>query len=445
MVVRSVRASDNKILAQGGQTTLTVTIGGLTAGETGVTLTATLGSFGSASGPARIVLTLQASAEGDATASAELFGDGRSGTSVVTARIGESTRSTAVLMAGAPASIEFEAPAPNAVHDAALPVPITLQLRDADGITVPDTLLGLSTDDGLVSSASAAPSTAIEIMTDRNGRASASLRADPGLVRLRADAGDASASLQLMLHAPPVSLDLIVIREILNPGIAPPGTLVAILLDDGGRPVPGVVVRFATDREDASISHNGEGESGVTDDSGRATGHVVSDAAAEPGEILISVSSGSLSDSATLVLVGPPNQLVLTVSTRGVSTYTLSAQVLDLRGIPIPEGFDVHWSVTGLESDLASVVFEPPASAVVTGLAVTVVNLDHPTVEAVRVIARVAPQVALRYRSGLARLLPRRWILGRLSAESRVAPLHLRLAAHAAARRGAPQPLSSNT
>ena len=391
VVVRSVRASDAKILAESGQTTLAVIVGGLTAGETEVSLTATLGSFGGASGPARIVLTLQASAR-DATVTAELFGDGRSGTAIITARVGESTRSTAVLMAGVPVSIEFEAPETNAVHDAALPVPITLQLRDAGGITVPDTIVQLRTDDGVVSSATATPSFLIALVTDRNGRARASLRAAPGLALLRAGAGDVSASLEIMLHGPPVSLDLIAIRDILHAGIAPPGTLVAVLLDDGGRPVPDVFVAFATDRDDASISHNGLGESGFTDDTGRATGHVVSDAAVEPGEITISVAAGNLNDSVTLVLVGPPSQLVLTVTSHGAGSYTIAAQVFDLESIPIPDGFDVHWSATGLAFDLASLVFDPPVSPVGDGRALTLVNLDQPTLRSVQIVARVTPQ-----------------------------------------------------
>ncbi len=391
LLVRSVRASDTKILAESGQTTLTVSIGGLTAGETVVSLTATLGSFGSASGPSRIVLTLQARGR-DATVSAELFGDGRSGTSIITARIGESTRSTAVLMAGAPVSIEFETPEPNAVHDAARAVPITLQKSDADGITVPDTTVQLRTDEGVISSTTATPSYRIELVTDRNGRARASLRAAPGLALLRAATGGVSASLQLTLHGPPVSLDLIAIRDVLNPGIAPPGTLVALLLDDGGRPVPNVFVAFATDRDDATISHSGLGESGFTDDTGRATAHVVTHASAEPGEMTVKVSAGNLKDSAILVLVGPPSQMVLTVSSRGVGSYAIVAQVFDLDSTPIPGGFDVHWSASGLAWDLASVIFDPPTSPVGDGRAQTLVNLDQPTLQAVQIVARVAPE-----------------------------------------------------
>jgi hypothetical protein len=397
LVVRSVHVSNSKIRADGGQTTVTVTVSGVSSDESDVTLTATLGSFGAPSGPSRIVLTLRVSLTGgNRTASAELYGDGRSGTAVVTAQVSESTRSVAVVMTGGPATIEFEMPDPNAILPADAPALISIQVRDADGVSVPQAEVEFTASKGVVSSGNDIGGV---VMTDRNGRARSVLNAAPGIVRLTAVTGSTTAVLTLTLHGPPVSLQVIAIRDVLIAGEAPSGTFIAILLDDGGRPVPRSPITFTSDREDVRVVHSAEGESNVTDASGRAMGHLTMSADAAPGAVVISVATDGLGDAAdglqdeeSVQILGPPALITLSYEPLSQGVYQVTAAVQDLAGFDIPAGFTVHWSASGLEADLASVLLDPEATAVSDGMAVTIISLDQPTIEPVRISGRVTPE-----------------------------------------------------
>ncbi len=393
LVVRSVRVSDSKIRAEGGQTT--VTVSGASSDDSDVTLVATLGSFGAPSGPSRIVLTLRGSLNGgNRTASTELYGDGRSGTAVVTARVSESTRSVAIILAGDPATIEFETPDLNDILPADVPALITIQVRDAGGVTVPRAEVKITASRGVVSSGNNIDAI---LMTDRNGRVSAALNATPGIVRLTATTGSATEELSLTLHGPPVSLQAIAIRDVLLAGEAPSGTFVAILLDDGGRPVPRIPITFASDREEVRVVHSAEGESNVTDASGRATGHLTIPEDAAPGPVIISIATDALGaadplrDEESVQILGPPALITLSLEPLSQGAYRITANVQDLAGFDIPEGFTVHWSAAGTEADLASVVFDPDATPLSDGFATTIVSLDQPTTEAVRIIGQIAP------------------------------------------------------
>ena len=388
LLVRSVNATDNKILANGGQTTITIHVSGAADADE-VTLTATLGAFGAPIGPRRIVLTLRPSAGGDGTASAELFGDGRAGTGVITGQVDDSTRSTAVIMVGRPASLEFQSPDPNEVVSAAGSILVTIQVRDSGGVTVPDTSIELSTNTGEVASGTHVGAS-ISLQSDNNGRVSAALRSDPGIVRLSAATGDLTATQTITLHGAPVSLQVIAIRESMSPGSAPPGTFVVVLLDDGGRPVPNASVSFNADREGVFISHNADGESARTDGGGRATGHVVTPPAAEPGLVAITVEAVGLSDVQMIRILGSAESLALTIEAMGVGQYLVSAQVLDSAGFGIPEGPVVHWSPVGLESDQELVSFDPRLSPVTDGVATTVVTIAREPADELGVRARVA-------------------------------------------------------
>ena len=155
VVIRSVQLSPSKILASGGQSTVTVTVSGPIEREASITLSTTLGAFGSPSGPSRIVFAVAPTPAAEAVAAAVLFGDGRRGIAVVTARVGESVRSAAVILAGTPTVITFESPGSGAVLAAASAPLVRVQLRDAGGVTVPDVAVSLSTTAGTLRSAGA--------------------------------------------------------------------------------------------------------------------------------------------------------------------------------------------------------------------------------------------------------------------------------------------------
>ena len=107
VVMRSLVVQSDKILAVGGQTTITVRATVPTAESTKITLQTTLGSFGSRGGPNRIVLTLQQEFATSFMAKTELFADGRRGTALITARSEGSARATRVVITGDVAYLSF--------------------------------------------------------------------------------------------------------------------------------------------------------------------------------------------------------------------------------------------------------------------------------------------------------------------------------------------------
>lgn len=398
--VRAVEAAPARIAADGGRSTITVTISPGTGAEavTQVTLTTTLGAFGSAAGPNRVNAALSSRADGTAVAEATLVGDGRLGSAAVTASAGASARSTTVTFFGAPATITFETPSANAVRSAAAPPRLIVQVRDGEGATVPGAAVTFTADRGRLLAGSTPPADdaaagAYTATTGADGRASAYLHADPGAVRVRAAAAGATASLSLTLHGPPTRLELTALARRVNLGDtpfgAPPGTLVASLFDEGGRPVLGVSVRFSTDTEGVTVLHSGEGESGVTGASGRAAAHVSAEDAAETGAVTVTAQAGELSATAAVQIVGPAArlQLVLTAQEEA-GAYDVAALVTDEDGQAVPSGYQVRFSAVGATPS-AEPAFDPVTAETVDGLARTVFTLDGATA-GVRVRAYVA-------------------------------------------------------
>ena len=399
--VRSVEAAPARIAADGGRSTITVTVSPGTGTEavTQVTLTTTLGAFGSAAGPSRVSVALSGRADGTAVAEATLVGDGRLGSAAVTASAGASARATTVTFFGAPAAITFETPSAGAVRSAASPPRLIVQVHDSEGVAVPGASVTFTADRGRLLAGSTPPAddaaagSSYTIATGATGRASAYLHADPGAVRVRAAAGGATASLSLTLHGPPTRLELTALARRVHlgdtPFAAPPGTLVASLFDEGGRPVPGVSVRFGADTEGATVLHSGEGESGVTGASGRAAAHVSAADAAETGTVTITAQAGELSATAAVQIVGPAArlQLVLTAQEEA-GAYDVAALVTDSGGQAVPSGYQVRFSAVGATPSAAA-QFDPVTAETVDGLARTVFTLDGAT-EGVRVRAYVA-------------------------------------------------------
>lgn len=397
--VRSVEAAPAKIAADGGQSTITVTVSPGTGAEavTQVTLTTTRGAFGSAAGPSRVSVALSTQADGTAVATATLVGDGRLGAAALTASAGASARSTTVTFFGAPATTTFETPSADAVRSAASPPRLIVQVRDGAGVTVPGASVTFTTDRGRLAAGAASPAddapASYTGTTDAGGRASAYLHADPGAVRVRAAAGSATASLALTLHGPPAQLELTALARRVNlgdtPFAAPPGTLVASLFDEGGRPVPRVSVRFSSDVEGVTIVQSGEGESGVTGASGRAAAHVSAADAAETGTVTITARAGDLSATAAIRIVGPAARLQLVLTPQETAgAYGVAALVTDSGGAAVPSGYKVHFSAVGATPS-AMPAFDPVTAETMDGLARTVFTLDGAT-DGVRVRAYVA-------------------------------------------------------
>ena len=400
--VRSLSASPAKVAAAGGQTTIRVTVAWNAAGESNprVALASTLGAFGSAGGPSRVSVALHAQGDGTAVATATLVGDGRLGAAAVTARAGASVRSTTVTFVGAPATVVFKTPSADAVLDAAAAPRLIVQVRDSAGVEVSGASVTFTADAGRLLASSTPPADdtpAVAVATvrsDSRGKASAFLHADPGAVRVRAAAGAAAASLALTLHGPPAQLELTALTRRVNlgdtPFAAPPGTLVAVLFDAGGRPVPRVPVRFQADVEGVTVVQSGEGESGVTGASGRAAAHVSAADAAEAGAVTIAAWAGALSASATIRIVGPATDLRLVVSPRDADgAYRVVALVTDAGGRAVPSGYQVRFSAVGATPS-AMPAFDPVTAETVNGLAFTRFTLEGDSLAGVRVRAQVS-------------------------------------------------------
>ena len=381
-VVRGVSVSPAKILADGGQTEVQVSVSGVAGGESQVTLSTTLGAFGAASGPMQVVLPLEVDADGDAAASVTLFGDGSGGTAAVTAWIGNSVRTATVVMAGAPQRVEFLSPAADAVISAEASVRVAVELRDGGGVTVPDISVVLHASGGVWLSDTSSSATQT-LVTDANGRVRASLRGDPGTVTVTASSGEALGTLTLTLHGPTVSVQLVALRDFVASDGAgqavAPGTLVAILLDGGGRPVVSRSVQFGTDRASVRVDHTEAGESTLTDSSGRASGHV-SAGGAEPGLVTVTASADGINATVTLRVVGPPAQLAVGVTHLADGSFRLVVLVSDVAGQLVLDGPVVTWAVSGLPEGVEA-IFDPPRSSLRNGLGLTLLRVPGDAAE----------------------------------------------------------------
>ena len=403
VVIRSVQLSPSKILANGGQSTVTVTVSGPIEREASITLSTTLGAFGSPSGPSRIVLAVAPTPASEAVATAVLFGDGRRGIAAVTARVGESVRSAAVILAGATTVIAFESPGAGAVLAAASAPLVRVQLRDAGGVTVPDVAVRLSTTAGTLRSDGAGEGRQLDLRTDNNGRVAATVVAPPGAVTLRASAGEVSAERSFTLHGPAASLQLLALRARVNlgddPFPAPDGTLVAIALDDGGRPVPGMRIRFTSDSAGVSVVQSGAGESDVTDSGGRASGHVSAAGAAAPGSVVIGASVDGLEASVALWVVGPPAEIALRAVPVEAGLYRLHATVADATGTGVPTGYHLAFTAEG------GAGVDPDEALVREGEAAVDLHVTGPVSEVIVGAVLIDAPAPLSVRASLAEVL----------------------------------------
>ncbi len=416
--IDGLSASPAQAAADGGRITITVSVSDVApAGET-VTLATTRGAFGAAAGPTRIVLPVMPGADGAAVATAVLVGNGSVGRASVTASSLLTSRRITVRFIGEPAGLAFTDP-PAGTQAARESYAVALRASDLSGAVVPGAPVTLTTDRGALSGGGQRGAT-ITVTTDAQGRASATLDAPLGPVRLRASAGAAAATRDLRFIGPPARLDLASLRDTINlhddPFPAPPRSLVVVVYDEIGQPVSGVPVTFEIDAPGLRVVSDGPGGSFETDDAGAVRGRLTSGAGSAPGVITVTARAAGLEGNAEVRVAGPPASLLLFLSEIGGGGFALRALLRDAAGAPVATGYEVHWralnvpaggavtfaprvsmSRAGAADTVATVVTDPPAS--VTAWAV-VVGSD-PVVSAAAVLPAPLPVSGAPLAAGL--------------------------------------------
>lgn len=393
-----VTAEPTQLSAQGGRSQIVVQIPTSAADdETHVTLTTDLGAFTGDSGPQRLGVPLApASTPGVMRASVELVGDGRAGLSVVTARVGDLVDTVAVRFIGRPAVLAQRSPATAAALDALSPHPIRVEVRDTNGIAVPDAevvfrIVQAASGAELRSGARAEPEQ-MSVTSNVSGVASVLLSGTPGTVRLRASSGSASLEIRLELHGEPASLRLIGFDgETIGVGQqGSAGSLQALLVDRNGRSAPNQRISFEATPGGPSVVADAEGESFVTDGSGRARVHLdATNAQLGTHTITARWSRGgaTLTDGIDVVVVGRPAALYLTARPifdeigdpitdvfSNVSRYRVDARVVDASGQPVAGSWEVRWRPLVAGTRVTAV---PEVSATLNGTASATFTLHH--------------------------------------------------------------------
>ena len=388
----TVSVDRSSVPAEGGSVTVTVRISAdAIVDENEVTLTTDLGSFGADSGPSRVVVR-PAAIEGDgedagtAEASVRLVGDGQPGLAVITARLGSLVDATTAAFIGAPAEVVILRPGPDRPLDAARAHLVQVEVRDQLGQPVPGAPLRLEASGGsepMLRSAEGVGAALLALRTSERGRATATLRASPGDARLLAVSVEAEADLDLTLHGEPAQLLLRAVNSVLERGSETAFAIVlAQLIDEGGRAVPGREVSFAAEEESRiQLAVEGDPERPLTDAGGSVLARAHAQAA-QSGSYWLRADAGELMNLVELTVVGKPETIYLTAtpidaleeSTASVREYVLRAEVVDSAGRLAAPGYTVRWRVllSGGESAL-----EPERSLVLGGVAATRLRIEN--------------------------------------------------------------------
>ena len=422
LVLHSVSAEPDKILATGGRTTITIRATDVDPAGEAVRIATTLGAFGTSGGPTRAVLSVRPSAAGEAVVRTSLVGTGARGAATVTVSAGAIERSITVVFTGPAVNFSVQPPGGGSVLSAAVSHGFSVQARDRDGVTVPRSAVTFETMTGSLSGAGQAGAT-ITVLTDSNGRARARIQAPPGPVRIEARAGIAAVELSFLLHGPPETLRLVSHRSAINLGNvpfgAPPGSLSVTVQDAGGRPVPGVPIILKVDPPDTIVQVDDLAGS-LTDALGSLRAHLSAATTVDPGLVTVSARAGPLSASVTVRIVGPPNRVLLRLTPLGLGDYTVGALVQDASGSGVPTGFELDWEVSSLPPG-ADPIFEPSRSLIRNGDAETTLRLggvsptgvvvratlvgSDPPIRGVVVVPRPLPQVGTLLNTGLNHLI----------------------------------------
>ncbi len=393
-----VTAEPSELSAQGGRSQIIVQIPATAAsGETHVTLTTDLGAFTADSGPQRLDAQLrESSTPGYLRASAVLVGDGRAGLSVVTARVGDLVDTVTVRFIGPPAQLMQRAPTADYPLDSLRTHQVSVEVRDVNDDAVANAavvfrIVQAAAGAELRSGARAEPEQ-MTVTSSSNGIASVSLSGRPGTVRLRASSGSASLEIRLELHGEPSSLGLIGFDgETLEVGkVGSVGSLQALLVDRSGRSAPNQRIRFDTGSSGLRVVADGEGESFLTDGSGRARVHLdATDAQLGTHTITARWSRGgvTLTDTIDVVVAGRPAALYLTATAlvgditdplseylSSVSRYRIQAHVVDAAGQAVAGSWEIRWRP--LDATLRALA-TPEVSATRNGIASSTFTLHH--------------------------------------------------------------------
>ena len=426
--VLSVTAFPTAISARDGESTITVRIPAAAAGgDDRVQLSTELGAFTAASGPPGISAVLSDVGNDTLGASVRLVADGRVGASVVTARVGSLVDTVTVRFVGDAAELRLVSPSDDASLDASRSHQIRIEATDSAGARVPSaavTMELLAAPVGAMLRSGADSSEAmLQVTTSQNGEAGVSLSSAPGDVIMEARSGDASLTAEFRFYGSPTTLRIVPIAEsVIERGtIGEPRSLQVLLLDDRAQGVPSGRIHFQAEGGLAAAA-DGDGESLVTDDSGRARVHLdASNANLGLRTLTASWTSGevTLSDQMEILVTGPPAALYLVAEALPPEAdgglieqiarrtrYRVTAEVVDALGQPVSGAYQVRWRP--LVTDTPAHV-DPVQSVTEGGSASAIFSIEHaegaPSVEATRVEAWLVSKAQVNDRGLIADLL----------------------------------------
>ena len=394
--VLSVTADPTAIPANDGVSTITVRIPADAAGdETHVHLSTDRGAFTGASGLPEINAPLRDVGNNTLGTSVKLFADGRTGDSVVIARVGSLVDQVTIRFVGETSTIRVEQPTEQARLRASDQHLIKVVALDETGLGVPKTDVTfalLSAPPGaFLRSGADSSSASLIVPTSQGGEARTWLSSLPGEVQVRVSSGSASVMLDLQLYGEPRTLRLVPISgSSMEVGtVGAPGTLQALLLDERGQGVPNERIRFLPDGG-LVVASDGDGETLVTDSSGRARTHLDATAARLGLRSLTATwrkGDQALTDSLKIRVTGPPATMylrarlatteleeVLIEEFAASTRFRLEAQVVDELGQPVAGSYRVRWRplISG-----ASAQAYPEVSVTQNGVASAVFDLQH--------------------------------------------------------------------
>ena len=388
--IDEITVSPSQAPADGGRVTVSVRLSDIGASGETLTLTASRGAFGIAAGPTRVVLHVEPGADGGAVATAVLIGDGRIGSATITASSLGASRSVTVLFFGAPESLRFEEP-PEGTLPAGVDHAVTVQANDRLGGAAPEAMVTLRTTAGTLSAGEQSGSS-VTVRTDSSGRARAVLNAPPGEARLTARSGEVSAARDLLLVGAPARVQLLSLRSTINlhdsPFPAPPNSLVAVVHDATGQPVPNVEVAFTVDAPGVSVVADAPDGSLRTGASGAVRAHLSSGPESSTGPVQVTARVGDLASSVQMRITGPPSSLIVHLTELPGGVFQLRATVEDAEGFAVATGFEVEWEALNVAPE-AEIIFDPPRSLVSKGLAETRVSAGETPPGAVTIRATV--------------------------------------------------------
>ena len=382
-------ATPTQAPADGGRITIGVSVSGIGAAGTTITLATTRGAFGTAAGPTRIRIPIAPGANGAGEATAVLVANGSAGRATVTASSLVASRRVTVRFIGEPSSLAFLG-LPDGVLPAEESHPLIVQAYDVTGVPVPGAQVTLSTDHGQLRGGGDAAAS-LSLTADTSGRVRATLEASPGRLQLRARSGSAVAMASLQLVGPPATMQLLALRSTINlhddPSPAPPRSLIVVVHDAIGQPVPGVPVTYEIDAPGLSVVSDAAGASFQTDVAGAVRAHLSSGEGSAPGRITVTARAAGLESSADVRVAGPPASMLLLLTELGGGDFGLRALLRDAAGEPVVTGYEVQWQALNVPAG-GTVVFAPPVSLSSGGAADTVVTVvsDPPASVTVRAV-----------------------------------------------------------